>query len=119
MKNANNPNPPPPDMTNGDCMLMCCVTYFTGCGWIFAMIKRGEIRQMYNMPGSGTEDCCTTFWCACCALIQQDKEVQIREAARRASAMGHQQAYQAQPPMGMVVPPQGQYQGQTEGQYQQ
>ncbi|KAM0287040.1 hypothetical protein ACHAQH_000725 [Verticillium albo-atrum] len=66
---------------NTDCLLMCGITYFTGCGWIYAMIKRGEIRERFNIKGSGCGDCCTTYWCPCCALIQQDKEVQQRLAS--------------------------------------
>ncbi|KAM0335512.1 hypothetical protein ACHAQA_000560 [Verticillium albo-atrum] len=66
---------------NTDCLLMCGITWFTGCGWIFAMIKRGEIRERFNIKGSGLGDCCTTYWCPCCALIQQDKEVQQRLTA--------------------------------------
>jgi hypothetical protein len=44
------------------------------------MIKRTEIREKYGIKGDGTGDCCTTYWCACCALIQQEKEVQARAA---------------------------------------
>ncbi|KAL9949854.1 hypothetical protein D7B24_006167 [Verticillium nonalfalfae] len=65
---------------NVDCMLMCGITYFTCCGWIYAMIKRGEIRERFHIEGSGLRDCCTTYWCPCCALIQQDKEVARRLA---------------------------------------
>jgi hypothetical protein len=42
------------------------------------MIKRGEIRERYGIKGSGTSDCCNSYWCGPCALVQQDKEVALR-----------------------------------------
>ncbi len=96
-----NPANPSPELVNTDCMLMCGITYFTGCGWIYAMIKRSEIRERYGIEGSGTSDCCTTYWCPCCALIQHDNEVKARIASGPIA-----QGYQTQPPMGVVVPPQ-------------
>ncbi|KAK5628349.1 hypothetical protein RRF57_004064 [Xylaria bambusicola] len=64
----------------------------------YAMIKRGEIRERYGIKGSGYGDCCVSFWCSCCALIQQDNEVKIREKGRV-----NTQGYQVQP--GMHMPP--------------
>lgn len=66
---------------NMDCLLMCGITWFTGCGWIYIMMKRGEIRERYGIRGGGCKDCCTSFWCGCCALIQQEKEVKGRQAS--------------------------------------
>ncbi|GKT64989.1 PLAC8 family protein [Colletotrichum tofieldiae] len=63
---------------NTDCMLMCGISFFTGCGWVYGMMKRGEIRERFGIKGSGASDCCVSYWCSCCALIQQDKEVQAR-----------------------------------------
>ncbi|KAB5578203.1 DUF614 domain-containing protein [Coniochaeta sp. 2T2.1] len=83
---------------NSDCMIMCGITYFTCCGWIYGMIKRGEIRERYGIKGSGSGDCCTSFWCSCCALIQQEKEVKGRTAAGPIT-----QGYQA-PKEGMQMP---------------
>jgi hypothetical protein len=61
------------------------------------MSKRGEIRERYRIKGSGCNDCCVSFWCSCCALIQQDNEVKIRTK----NAKPHTLAYQAQPGMHM------------------
>ncbi|KAJ9150341.1 hypothetical protein NKR23_g3814 [Pleurostoma richardsiae] len=69
------------ETVNTDCLLMCGITYFTGCGWIYAMLKRTEIRERYGIQGSGTSDCCSAYWCSCCALIQQEKEVKARTAS--------------------------------------
>ncbi|TEA14062.1 Protein PLANT CADMIUM RESISTANCE 3 [Colletotrichum sidae] len=63
---------------NTDCLLYCGISFFTGCGCIYAMMKRGEIRERFNIKGSGMSDCCVSYWCPCCALIQQDNEVKTR-----------------------------------------
>ncbi|TPX15329.1 uncharacterized protein E0L32_004606 [Thyridium curvatum] len=87
---------------NTDCMLMCGISYFTGCGWIYAMMKRSEIRERFGIDGSGFGDCCTTYWCPCCALIQQEKEVVARTSQGPIA-----QGYVSQPSMQMP-PPQAQ-----------
>ncbi|KAF4472303.1 plac8 family [Fusarium albosuccineum] len=44
----------------------------------YSMMKRGEIRERFGIQGSGMGDCCVSYWCLCCALIQQDNEVKAR-----------------------------------------
>ncbi|KAI1482351.1 PLAC8-domain-containing protein [Daldinia eschscholtzii] len=88
------------DMMNSDCMIHGLINTFTGCGWIYAMLKRTEIRERYNIEGSGCGDCCTSYWCPCCALIQQDNEVKIRQSNAQPIA----QAYQSPPGMQMPAP---------------
>ncbi|KAI5868193.1 PLAC8-domain-containing protein [Durotheca rogersii] len=90
------------DLMNSDCMLHGGITCLTGCGWIYAMLKRSEIRERYHIEGGGMGDCCTSYWCPCCALIQQDNEVKLRQRAATA-ALG-QQPYQSQPHMQMPPP---------------
>ncbi|KAI8956061.1 PLAC8 family-domain-containing protein [Xylaria longipes] len=50
------------DMLNSDCLIYTAISCFTGCGWIYAMIKRGEIRERYGIKGSGCDDCCVSYW---------------------------------------------------------
>ncbi|KAI8629044.1 PLAC8 family-domain-containing protein [Xylariaceae sp. FL1651] len=88
------------DLLNSDCLLHGAINCFTGCGWIYAMVKRGEIRERYNIKGSGCGDCCVSFWCSCCALIQQDNEVKIRQRNGQPNLQG----YQSQPGMHMPQP---------------
>ncbi|KAI4861169.1 PLAC8-domain-containing protein [Hypoxylon rubiginosum] len=85
-------------MINSDCTIHGLITCFTGCGWIYGMLKRSEIRERYNIEGSGFNDCCVSYWCSCCALIQQDNEVKIRQRNANPIAQG----YQSQP--GMQIP---------------
>jgi PLAC8 family len=47
----------------------------------YVMMKRGEIRQRYGLKPDGMNDCCASYWCTCCALIQQDNEVAARNAS--------------------------------------
>ncbi|KAI1460410.1 PLAC8-domain-containing protein [Annulohypoxylon moriforme] len=88
------------DMMNSDCMIHGLITCFTGCGWIYALMKRGEIRERYQIEGSGFNDCCVSYWCPCCALIQQDNEVKVRQRNGQPIAQG----YQSQPTMQMPAP---------------
>ncbi len=58
-----------------------------GCGWIFlswlacfpaailAMVLRGEIRSKFKIRGTGCNDCCAHFWCPCCAISQEGREL--------------------------------------------
>jgi hypothetical protein len=64
------------------------------------MLKRTEIRERYGIKGDGTADCCATYWCPCCAVIQHDKEVIARTSAGPV-AQGYQPNKE-----GMVMPQQ-------------
>jgi hypothetical protein len=44
------------------------------------MMKRGEVRERFGIKGSAMNDCCVSYWCGCCALIQQEREVKARLA---------------------------------------
>ncbi|KAF4153346.1 hypothetical protein CNMCM6936_000596 [Aspergillus lentulus] len=48
------------------------------CQWIIQTIRRSEMRQKHGVAGSCPGDCCVTFWCGCCALIQEEKEMELR-----------------------------------------
>lgn len=78
------------------------------------MLKRGEIRERYGIEGTGTKDCCVSYWCPCCALIQQDNEVKARAAAAAPITQGYQQQTD-----GMHVPQQMSPAPQQQQAYQQ
>ncbi|KAI0484964.1 PLAC8 family-domain-containing protein [Xylariaceae sp. FL0804] len=90
-------------MMNSECLVYTAVACCTGCGWIYAMMKRGEIRKKYGIEGSGCGDCSAAYWCPCCSLIQQDNEVKRRTENAQPLAQG----YQSQP--GMAMPPAAHY----------
>lgn len=97
------------------------------------MMKRGEIRERFGIQGSGMGDCCVSYWCLCCALIQQDNEVKARlsqgpitqgyQAQKEGMHMPtsppaqQQQQYQAPPQPGYQSPPQGYQSPQPQGSF--
>ncbi|KAM7210550.1 PLAC8 family domain containing protein [Rhypophila decipiens] len=103
------------NMNNDDCSSFACLHCVTGCGFIMVMKQREEIRNRYSIKGSSCGDCCATYWCIACTMMQQDNEVKRREAARMANNTVTQ-GYQA--PQGMMMPQQ-QIQQQQPVQYQQ
>ncbi|KAJ6047561.1 PLAC8 family-domain-containing protein [Penicillium canescens] len=80
---------------NSDCGLFTCLG-FVWSHWILQTIRRSELRQQFGIKGNCCGDCCAVFWCSCCAIIQEEKEAELRT---RPAA---QAAYQ--PTSGMVYP---------------
>ncbi|KAK6506701.1 hypothetical protein TWF481_005160 [Arthrobotrys musiformis] len=78
---------------NGSCWGFCGLMCLCGVQWVMGMMQRGEIRQRYNLEGSGFGDCCRHFWCGCCVLIQEDRETEARKALLvPANQAGYQQS---------------------------
>ncbi|PKS09941.1 hypothetical protein jhhlp_004564 [Lomentospora prolificans] len=86
---------------NTDFLISLALSCTIGCGWIWTMVKRTEIRNAYGIKGSTTSDCCTAYWCGCCATIQQEKEV-INRTKGAVNVVN--QGYQSPP--GMQAKPQ-------------
>lgn len=42
-------------------------------------MQRVAIRQKYNLQGDFVTDFLTSWCCACCSVIQQEKESELRE----------------------------------------
>lgn len=85
---------------NNDCLISLVLNCLVGCGWMYVfprthspkildsrdadvgcrwtMQQRGKIREKYGIKGSSTNDCCVSYWCPCCATVQNDKEVVSR-----------------------------------------
>ncbi|PHH88805.1 hypothetical protein CDD83_7028 [Cordyceps sp. RAO-2017] len=86
---------------NGDCAIFGALCIFTGCGWIFNVAKRNELREHYGIDGSFGGDCCASYWCLCCAMAQQSTEVKRRTAGL---PQPDTQGYQPEK-HGMAMPP--------------
>ncbi|KAH7124919.1 PLAC8 family-domain-containing protein [Dactylonectria estremocensis] len=65
---------------NCDCMIFCTIQCMTGCGWIYTLMKRRQIREQFGIKDNGMSDCYTSYWCSCCAPTQQEKEVKATAA---------------------------------------
>lgn len=59
------------------------------------MQQRGNIRKKYGIEGSTTNDCCVSYWCPCCSIVQNDKEVVSRTKGVVASGYTPQTPMQA------------------------
>ncbi|CAG8519166.1 283_t:CDS:2 [Scutellospora calospora] len=57
----------------GNCLLYSCIPC---CLCVFVTTKRSEIRNRQGIDGSCMGDFCTHFFCHCCALIQEGRELQ-------------------------------------------
>ncbi|KAK9683227.1 hypothetical protein RND81_10G125000 [Saponaria officinalis] len=60
--------------------LYALIAIFTGsgCQFIYSCTYRSKLKLQSGMPESCLEDCCTHFWCECCALCQIYRELQHR-----------------------------------------
>ncbi|OQE20256.1 hypothetical protein PENFLA_c017G06233 [Penicillium flavigenum] len=70
----------------------CAIWGFLSVGamqWIMQTITRGEMRQQYGIEGSCCGDCCVSTFCGCCALIQEEKEAELRT---RPELVGYQKS---------------------------
>ncbi|KAI9794478.1 MAG: hypothetical protein M1833_000391 [Piccolia ochrophora] len=93
------------DTFNGNCIGWWALTC-VGLQWAFQMMKRGELREQYNLDGSGFKDCCGAYCCPCCGLVQEEKEVLFRtQGAVQPVPTGAAQGYQKNEAQ-MQYPPQ-------------
>lgn len=44
------------------------------------MLQRKQVRDKYRIEGGGCGDCCVSFLCPCCGLLQQANEIEERES---------------------------------------
>lgn len=71
----------------------CVIWSFLSLGavqWIMQTVSRGEMREQYGIEGSCCGDCCISTFCGCCALIQEEKEAELRT---RPELVGYQRPH--------------------------
>ncbi|KAI0059726.1 PLAC8-domain-containing protein, partial [Artomyces pyxidatus] len=73
------PRPDGGDSCNSHCWASCLLTSTVGCGWILNISLRSDIRARYRIRGSGCGDCCSSFWCFPCDLVQEHREIELEE----------------------------------------
>ncbi|KAK1140290.1 hypothetical protein N8T08_010493 [Aspergillus melleus] len=79
---------------NSSCSIWTALSCFAS-QWILQTISRGEMRERFGIEGSCCGDCCVSLCCGCCALIQEEKEAELRT---RPELIGYQK------PGGMSYP---------------
>mmetsp|Transcript_9359 Transcript_9359/g.15408 ORF Transcript_9359/g.15408 Transcript_9359/m.15408 type:complete len:182 (-) Transcript_9359:435-980(-) len=89
----------------GNCLPVMLVDLFTGNlgSAIFGCQNRQQYRAAYKIPGNACSDGCVFCFCTCCAVIQDAREVKIRQ---RYSVK--QQVVQMTAPQNLVFVPIGQ-----------
>ncbi|AEE76101.1 Protein PLANT CADMIUM RESISTANCE 7 [Arabidopsis thaliana] len=75
--------------------LICCVV---GLPCLFSCTYRTKIRSKFGLPESPTSDCVTHFFCECCALCQEHRELKTRGLDPSIGWSGNMQRTMA-PPM--------------------
>ncbi|KAI9798243.1 MAG: hypothetical protein M1835_002729 [Candelina submexicana] len=70
-----------PSCLNWYALSLCC-----GLQWAFQMGNRQEIRTRYKIDGSTKGDCLRSYFCGCCELMQEEKEVLLRSHDRGSTA---------------------------------
>ncbi|KAJ9628313.1 hypothetical protein H2204_009288 [Knufia peltigerae] len=63
---------------NASCLLFTGFSCF-GLHFIPTLFQRVDVRNKYNLQGDFLSDLFTSCCCACCSIIQQDKEAEVRE----------------------------------------
>lgn len=80
----------------GDCWLFCCLGQ-VGFAWVLAMMKRGEIRDRFNIDGDGFKDCLSACCCTPCEMAQAETEVKDRAATAKIAGGGSKVGYESVP----------------------
>ena len=55
------------------CQALCCC--LCPCSVFIRAPYRKQLRVKHNLPAKPCNDCCTSFWCPCCALAQELQEI--------------------------------------------
>lgn len=65
-----------------ECCMFCLVGLIPYCGQCVQASMSGQnrtnIRMKYKLPEEPCNDCCVHYWCWCCAVIQETREVTAR-----------------------------------------
>ena len=86
------------------CCGSCCtyaILCWLWCPWCITHATRGAIRSTYGIQGQCCTDCCAQFWCPCCALAQECREIKTRKAAYASVGSQMNQVAIVQQPMMM------------------
>lgn len=64
------------------CLSAGCLFFWllalAGSCFIYSYGYRARLREKYGLPPKPCGDCCTDYWCICCSLAQETRELQNR-----------------------------------------
>lgn len=88
---------PEEDFVGGTCASFCVLGMCTGIGaCLWASLRRGAIREKYNLQGSTRMDFALTCCCGPCTIAQEDMEVRKKEKRKLLEYQSSQQSGAAQ-----------------------
>ncbi|KAB1212637.1 Protein PLANT CADMIUM RESISTANCE 7 [Morella rubra] len=67
--------------TSNSCIVGCTICAAlgnVGCACLYTMTYRSKLRGFYSLPEDPCGDCCVHFWCECCSLCQEYRELKAR-----------------------------------------
>merc|ERR1712146_135981 len=64
---------------NDNCVLCCLFFALFSVGHCYSCCKRQQVRQKYQLLGSGCEDCLLCTFCPLCHYQQMMHEIEFRE----------------------------------------
>ena len=68
-------------LDGSSCAANCCLYYLClqiSCCCLVHAGKRTALRARYGLQEDCCNDCCVTWLCACCAIAQEAREMQVR-----------------------------------------
>ncbi|KZV89653.1 hypothetical protein EXIGLDRAFT_721146 [Exidia glandulosa HHB12029] len=83
LSNHNRPHPSGGDWCDCNCMLFCCLGWFTNCCFpsCMAMSDRNSTRARYSIKGNCCSTCLVVWCCLPCAMTQESQELELEERA--------------------------------------
>jgi Cys-rich protein (TIGR01571 family) len=70
------------DEGSTSCLSAGCLFFWllalAGSCFIYSYGYRARLRDKYGLPPKPCGDCCTDYWCICCSLAQETRELQNR-----------------------------------------
>ncbi|KAF9560042.1 PLAC8-domain-containing protein [Agrocybe pediades] len=73
------PDPNRESVAGEDSVIYAIIEVACDMGWILQIGTRRNIRERYNIQGSGMSDCCAPFCCQACDLVQGSREIALEE----------------------------------------
>jgi len=78
LQNRGTPLPGGGERYNADCCIHGALLP-VGYAWVLQIGNRADIRARYGIRGGTFGDCFTSWFCRCCSLTQERREIELEE----------------------------------------